>query len=233
MGIVSLRSAAQDLFNRALIAVATHSHFDHVGGLHEFGIRAIHPAEAECLCNVPVWGALTRAAYEPALCASLEEVGYAVPELLMTAYPHADFDPRTFYTPATSAAQLLAGGDFVDPGDRSFEVLHLPGHSPGGIGLWEARTGTLFSGDAVYDGPLLDHLPGSDIAAYVRTAERLLSLPVTIVRGGHDPSFGRERLRELLNGYLANADLSASRGRRAPRSGRLRQSRFPRGSARR
>ena len=26
------------------------------------------------------------------------------------------------------------------------------GHSPGGIGLWEAATGTLFSGDTIYDG---------------------------------------------------------------------------------
>ena len=43
-------------------------------------------------------------------------------------------------------------------GDRHFEVLHLPGHSPGSIGLWERRTGILFSGDALYDGPLLDEL---------------------------------------------------------------------------
>jgi glyoxylase-like metal-dependent hydrolase (beta-lactamase superfamily II) len=42
----------------------------------------------------------------------------------------------------------------IDTGDRHFEVLHLPGHSPGSIGLWEERSGTLFSGDAIYDGPL-------------------------------------------------------------------------------
>ena len=46
----------------------------------------------------------------------------------------------------------------VDIGNRHFEVLHLPGHSPGSIGLWEEASGTLFSGDAVYDGPLLDEL---------------------------------------------------------------------------
>ena len=91
----------------------------------------------------------------------------------------------------------------VDLGDRAFEVLHLPGHSPGSIGLWEAATGVLFSGDAVYDGPLLDELDGSDIEAYLATMDRLRQLPVTVVHGGHEPSFGRERLVEICERYLA------------------------------
>jgi len=81
-------------------------------------------------------------------------------------------------------------------------VLHLPGHSPGSIGLWEAATGTLFSGDAIYDGPLLDDLPDSDIAVYCRTMERLLRLPARVVHGGHDPSFDGDRLRSLARAYL-------------------------------
>jgi glyoxylase-like metal-dependent hydrolase (beta-lactamase superfamily II) len=93
-------------------------------------------------------------------------------------------------------------GDVIDVGDRRFEVLHLPGHSPGSIGLWEAKTGILFSGDAIYDGPLLDELPGSDIATYVATMKRLRDLPVAVVHAGHDPSFGRDRLRALCDGYL-------------------------------
>ena len=91
-------------------------------------------------------------------------------------------------------------------GNRHFEVLHLPGHSPGSIGLFEAATETLFSGDAVYDGPLLDELPESDISDYVRTMKRLLELPVRVVHAGHDPSFGGERLRELASAYLERRD---------------------------
>jgi glyoxylase-like metal-dependent hydrolase (beta-lactamase superfamily II) len=91
----------------------------------------------------------------------------------------------------------------VDLGDRAFEVLHLPGHSPGSIGLWDEASGVLFSGDAVYDGPLLDELDGSDIEAYLTTMERLRRLPVTVVHGGHEPSFGRARLVELCDTYLA------------------------------
>ena len=101
---------------------------------------------------------------------------------------------------------MLVDGDVIDLGDRAFEVLHLPGHSPGSIGLWDERSGVLFSGDAVYDGPLLDELDGSDIAAYVATMARLRELPVTVVHGGHEPSFGRARLVELCDDYLRSHD---------------------------
>ena len=106
-------------------------------------------------------------------------------------------------SPATT---LLEDGDMVDCGDRAFEVLHLPGHSPGSIGLWESATGILFSGDAMYDGPLLDELDGSDVDAYIATMRRLRELPVSVVHGGHESSFGRERLVEMCDEYLAARD---------------------------
>ncbi|HEY7688044.1 MAG TPA: MBL fold metallo-hydrolase, partial [Dongiaceae bacterium] len=81
-----------------------------------------------------------------------------------------------------------------------------PGHSPGSMGLWEKGTGILFSGDALYDGPLLDELEDSNLADYVRTMRRLRELPVRVVHAGHDPSFGRDRLIELADAYLARRD---------------------------
>jgi len=90
----------------------------------------------------------------------------------------------------------------IDLGDRSFAVLHLPGHSPGSIGLWDEANGLLFSGDAVYDGPLLADLPGTDKAAYAATLKRLRDLPVEVVHAGHDPSFGRDRLHAIVREYL-------------------------------
>lgn len=111
-------------------------------------------------------------------------------------------DVTTFSVPGAPPTMLLDEGDVIDLGDRAFEVLHLPGHSPGSIGLWDVDSGVLFSGDAVYDGPLLDEIPGSDLDAYVKTMEMLHDLPVEVVHAGHDPSFGRERLQELTRAYL-------------------------------
>ena len=98
-------------------------------------------------------------------------------------------------------------GDIVDLGDRRFEILHIPGHSPGSIGLWEEATGILFSGDCIYDGPLLDGLSDSDITAYITSMKRLRDLPVRVVHAGHDASFGRDRLVELVDAYLDLRDI--------------------------
>ncbi|HLY77211.1 MAG TPA: MBL fold metallo-hydrolase, partial [Thermoplasmata archaeon] len=102
-------------------------------------------------------------------------------------------------------------GHVIDLGDRRFEVLHLPGHTHGSAGLWEDRTGTLFSGDAVYAvGPLIDTTPTSSVSEYLETMRRLREVPVKVVRPGHDFSFGREMLIDRCEGYLARR--SATRG---------------------
>jgi glyoxylase-like metal-dependent hydrolase (beta-lactamase superfamily II) len=81
--------------------------------------------------------------------------------------------------------------------------MHLPGHSPGSIALWEPAAGILFSGDVVYDGPLVDDCYHSKVEDYLASLERLRDLPARVVHGGHFASFGRERLRQLIDAYVA------------------------------
>jgi len=173
LGLVSLLAHARDLFaGRRVIAVATHYHFDHVGSLHEFDERVIHASEAAIIEDPARIGGWLR------------------------------FDRDDYAVVPCTATRTVDDGDVLDLGDRTFEVLHLPGHSPGSIGLWDEGTGVLFSGDAVYDGPLLDESSNSDIAAYCDTMRRLLTLPVKVVHGGHEASFDRPRLVELCDAYL-------------------------------
>jgi glyoxylase-like metal-dependent hydrolase (beta-lactamase superfamily II) len=202
MGIASLREAARHLFDKPLSAVATHSHLDHVGSLHEFGDRIAHGAEADTLTKPSENFSLLRDEHPVETIALLERAGYVIDPCFVTALPRAGFDLSRFSCPAAPATQLVQEGDVIDLGDRVFEILHLPGHSPGSIGLWEAATGTLFSGDAIYDGPLLDEIPGSDIPAYLETMRRLEQLPARLVHGGHDSSFDGSRLRQLARAYL-------------------------------
>lgn len=202
MGIASLQEAAADIFTKALTAVATHTHLDHVGSFHEFPDRIVHADEAQRLTSPSENFSMRREDHPIQFIAGLERAGYQVDPLFITAVPHADFDLQTFSCPAAPATRLVGEGDVIDLGNRVFEVLHLPGHSPGSLGLWEAETGILFSGDAIYDGPLLDELPDSDIATYVRTMRRLEQLPARIVHAGHDPSFDGARLRQLARQYL-------------------------------
>jgi glyoxylase-like metal-dependent hydrolase (beta-lactamase superfamily II) len=206
MGIASLHEAARHLFGHRVTAVATHSHLDHVGSLHEFSERIAHPAEAHRLAAPPARASLRRDDYPPDLIASFVRAGYEVSPTYITALPHDGYDLDSYTLTPAPVTGLIEAGDVIDLGDRVFEVLHLPGHSPGSIGLWEAATGTLFSGDALYDGPLLDEGDDGDIPAYLDTMRRLEKLPARVVHGGHDPSFGRERLVELVGAYRAKRE---------------------------
>lgn len=187
---------------KPLLALATHAHMDHIGGLHEFDERLLHRHDVasaaspdRLLFSDEVW---------PGALAQMAEAGWPVAQLGIQAVPGRDFDPVEFVVPGTTPTRLVDEGDAVDLGDRSYQVLHLPGHTRGSIGLWDPSQGELFSGDAVYAGePLIDTAPTSDVPSYLATIARLRGLPVEVVHGGHDASFGRDVLLEQCDTYLA------------------------------
>ena len=187
MGVVSLRRQVPLVTERPCIAVASHTHFDHIGCHHEFDERAVHEAEAEILAC-------------PSRRATLAD-RYATDEIF-TELPPPPYASAEYEVTPAPATRLLSAGDIVDLGDRHFEVIHTPGHSPGGIMLFERATGILFSGDTVYDGPLIDDAYHSDIDAYVASMKRIHDLPVRVVHGGHFPSFDGARYRELIRAWL-------------------------------
>lgn len=186
LGHFSLLAHVPLVTEKPLIAVASHTHFDHIGCHHEFPERAVHGAEADILADPQ--NALTLADR------------YATDEMFIQK-PDG-WDSNAYKIEPAPAQRLLGQGDIVDLGNRAFEVVHTPGHSPGGIGLFERSTGIFLSGDIIYDGPLIDDTYHSDVDVYVDTLERLRSLPVTLVHGGHFPSFGPVRYRQLIDEYL-------------------------------
>ncbi len=202
MGMMSLSDELADIVGTNVTAVATHGHDDHIGGHHEFDDVRVHPDEAPLLLNPPISSLVPREAWGDDVIDALEQAGYPAEPYYVTALP-AGMAIDSFHQEPVTRVHHIGEGDEIDLGDRCFEVIHLPGHSPGSIGLWEESTGTLFSGDAIYDGPLLDELPESSIYDYCLTMDRLLTLPVSIVHAGHDPSFDRDRLHELARAYLS------------------------------
>ena len=187
-----------------MVAVATHIHWDHVGGLHEFDERVMHPLESDRMADYREFATLTTSDLPSDLVDALSTTVAPFDDTyLVTALHSPDDDPGTYTVRSTRVTREVSEGESIDLGDRRFEVMHLPGHSPGSIGLWEDSTSTLFSGDAVYDGTLLDDLPDSDVEAYLATMRRLRDVPARVVHGGHDESFDGTRLVELADAYLA------------------------------
>jgi len=188
MGLSPLRPFISEQTGKPVRALVTHCHFDHAGGLHEFECRLGHHAEAEILAAP-----------------TNSDVVYSGDWLkigIVDARRHPDYSPNSYRLTPAPLTGYVDEGDIIDLGDRAFQVLHLPGHSPGSIGLWDVTNKVLFSGDILYDGELLDNLYHSDPNLYRASLERLMTLDVEVFHAGHFPSFRRDRMLELARAYL-------------------------------
>ena len=187
MGVVSLRKHIPLVSEKQTVAIASHTHFDHIGCHHEFVDRCVHTAEADLLARPTRKNTLA----DP-----------YVKDDIFTALPPQPYESSTYAVKAAPATRLLEDGDVIDLGNRILEVIHTPGHSPGGIALWESATRTLFSGDIVYDGPLIEDTYHANAADYISSMKRLLTIPLDTVHGGHFGSYGRERHRQIIRAWL-------------------------------
>ncbi len=74
------------------------------------------------------------------------------------------------------------------------------------LALWEKSTQTLFSGDVVYDGPLIEDVYHSNLQHYIDSMKRLYDFPVKTVHGGHFASYGGDRHRQIIRIWLDRHD---------------------------
>ncbi len=189
MGLRPLKKEISALTEKPVICISSHAHFDHIGGAHEFDQRLGHKIEQHIHAapdqhNSGDWEPFVRAE-------------------TFSALPHDKFDYHDYQVHPAPLTGFLDEGDVVDIGNRHFSVLHLPGHSPGSIALYEEKSRTLFSGDTVYDGHLFDSTYHSDKAHYRESLKRLKELPIEVIHGGHYDSFDKVRLDQIIDSYLA------------------------------
>lgn len=101
--------------------------------------------------------------------------------------------------------RLVADGNLIELGSIQLEVIHTPGHTPGGICLYSAPH--LFTGDTLFVGGVgRTDFPGGDTATLVNSLQqRLLKLPPqTVVWPGHGYGGARSTIGEeaASNPYL-------------------------------
>ena len=191
MGVVSLRRHIPLVTEKPCAAIASHTHFDHIGCHHEFEDRRVHEGEANLLAH-------------PTRANTLADP--YVEDGIFTKLPPAPYASTDYAVKPAPATTVLRAGDVIDLGDRVFEVIHTPGHSPGGIMLFEKASGILFSGDTVYDGPLIDDAYHSDMGDYIASMKRILDLKPRVIHGGHFPSFDGTKYHALIRAFLAEKD---------------------------
>ena len=104
----------------------------------------------------------------------------------------------------------LRGGETLRLGPgRRLEVLALPGHTPGHLGLWDAATGAAIVIDAVLSDGVYDRAGNRlippryyDAAAYEATIRRLRALDPELLLTAHYPVMERAAAREFLDRSL-------------------------------
>ena len=168
LGISNIYDEVVKLTNKPVTAVATHIHWDHIGGHKYFPDFYSHAEELDWLNGkFPL---------------SLETIKEMVIERcdLPEGFNIADYE---FFQGIP--AKLLSDHDIIDIGGREIEVLHTPGHSPGHLGFWEKERVYLFTGDLVYKDTLFAYYPSTDPEAYLNSLEKISTLHVKRVFPAH------------------------------------------------
>lgn len=144
------------------LLILTHAHVDHIAGVNE--VLDSFPG-----LPVVVHEAERRWLADPAL-----NLGLPIGMMITARGPD----------------RTAGEGDMLTLGGREWRVLHTPGHSPGGITLYNAADGVALVGDALFAGSIgRTDFPGSDARTLAQSIRaKLYTLPdQTIIYPGHGP----------------------------------------------
>lgn len=88
-------------------------------------------------------------------------------------------------------AGYLTDGQKISFGQTELSVIHVPGHSPGGIAFYSRNDNVVFTGDALFAGSIgRTDLPGGNYETIINSiTNKLFTLPAeTLVYPGHGSS---------------------------------------------
>jgi hydroxyacylglutathione hydrolase len=153
--------------------IMTHTHLDHIGCLREIMAQVphaelwVHEEEA-----APLEQGDDRGVYGMDMFQSM----------CMSQY---NLKPGAFKFDVT---RKLKGGETLEIGGMSWDVLHIPGHSAGSIALYQSAQKVLIPGDTVYADYAIGRfdLHKADGAALSRSLMRLADLAVDVLLPGHN-----------------------------------------------
>ena len=121
----------------------------------------------------------------------IDEHNLSVKHILLT-HLHVDHitSARWLAEPLTVDRNLV-DGDTIPLGDETIQVLHVPGHSPGGLAFYLPQSALLISGDTIFNGSVgRTDLWGGDMAQLLNSIrEKIYTLPEdTVIASGHGPT---------------------------------------------
>lgn len=185
LGAGNILDEVRRITDLPVIAVPTHVHWDHIGGLEYFEEFYVQKEESDWISKK----------------FPLPE-DFVVKQLVKENALPDDFDVDSYKIFRGNPKKLLKDCDKIDLGNRIVSVLHTPGHSPGHMCFFEEKTGYLFTGDLIYKGTLYANYPSTDPEAFLKSAEKILKLDYSRIFPAHhsidiSPEIIPEICREL------------------------------------
>lgn len=179
-GVGNLYETVRQITDKPLIVVNSHGHVDHVNGNFQFkGNIYIHPWDIE-LCQVQ---------------GSVEMKNYLVMFLENTGILPDSFDKEWYLKVAENSYIPVEEGHIFNLGGKTLEVVELPGHTVGSIGLLYREGGILYVGDAINGALLLSGPEAAPLNVYIQTLKKAKTLDFNKMAQGHSEKiYGKEIL---------------------------------------
>jgi len=153
--------------------IMTHTHLDHIGCLAEI-LKEIPSAELwiHALEAEPIEQGDDRPVYGMQMFKQMCQTQYRLKDDAFKFKVH----------------RRLQGGETLDIGGMNWEVLHIPGHSMGGIALYHKDKGILIPGDVIYADYAIGRfdLYGADASQLKDSLMKLADLNVDVLLPGHN-----------------------------------------------
>ena len=158
IGVGDMSRVVAELTSLPVTVLNSHTHYDHVGGNHEF-------ADV-----VAVDTPYTRGHAQGRSNSEVRE--FVGPGWVWKELP-VGVSVDTYASEAFEITRFVEEGEVFDLGGRSVELIRVPGHTPDALVLFDAQNRLLFMGDTFYPATLYAHMGDANFSDYTASAAKL------------------------------------------------------------
>lgn len=179
LGYQNLKSYVKAITDKPLVVINSHAHPDHAGGNHVFEHVHIHKDE-------------------------LKTLNYYTSEVVMidtfNRFVNSNMPDHLLDKNKLSTSVLTINEGFqFNLGGRTLSVIHIPGHSPGSIALYDSKSKNMFTGDMTTKHIWLQVKHATSVKDFLNSIQKLKTYKTSInlLLPGHGNPLKPEHLDTL------------------------------------